>query len=52
MYGPGYGHEGAAPVAPVAPMMTKEQELEGLKKQADYFEQAVEELRNRIRNKE
>lgn len=34
--------------APVGPMMTKEQELELLKSQASYLEQALEELRRRI----
>lgn len=48
MYGPGYGPEGAAPVAPTAPMMTKEQELEALKSQAEYFEKSMEDVRSRI----
>ena len=34
--------------APVAPMMSKEQELQALKNQAKYFEQALEDLRGRI----
>jgi hypothetical protein len=32
--------------------MTKEQELEALKQQAEYFEQALEDLRGRIREVE
>ncbi|MBN1605667.1 MAG: DUF5320 domain-containing protein [Polyangiaceae bacterium] len=35
--------------ATFGPMMTKEQELEALKHQATYFEQALEQLRDRIR---
>ena len=41
-YAPPYG-------APFTPMMTKEQELEALKNQAKYFEQALEHLRGQIR---
>jgi hypothetical protein len=39
-----------APPFPAAfgPMMTKEQELESLKSKAKYFEQALDDLRNRI----
>jgi len=48
MYGPGYAPEDAAPVAPVAPMMTKEQELEALKSQAEYFEKSMQDLHSRI----
>jgi hypothetical protein len=32
--------------------MTKEQELDALKQQANYFEQALDDLRNRIREVE
>jgi hypothetical protein len=35
--------------APFAPMMAKDEELEVLKNQAKYFEQALENLRGRIR---
>jgi hypothetical protein len=48
---PGFvGWPGYAPPFPAAfgPMMTKEQELESLKNQAKYFEQALDDLRNRI----
>jgi hypothetical protein len=39
----------AVPLAtPFAPTMAKEQELEALKNQAKYFEQALENLRARI----
>jgi hypothetical protein len=42
---PGYP---AAFPAPFGPIMTKEQELEALRKQGEYLEQALDELRNRI----
>jgi hypothetical protein len=38
--------------APFAPAISREQELEALKNQAKYFEQAMEELRGRIRELE
>jgi peptidoglycan hydrolase CwlO-like protein len=34
--------------AAVGPLMTKEQELEALKNQAKYFEQALDDLQKRI----
>jgi hypothetical protein len=37
---------------PFGPIITKEQELEGLKKQAEYFERALDNLKNRIREVE
>jgi hypothetical protein len=40
-YGPTYG-------APFAPTMTQEQELDALKGQAEYFEDALEGIRKRI----
>jgi len=46
MAGPAYAPPYAAPFTP---MMTKEQELEALKNQAKYFEQALENLRGQIR---
>ena len=44
------GRPGYTPSFPVAlsPLMTKEQELEALKNQAKYFEQALDDLQNRI----
>ena len=49
MAGPAY----APPFpAPFGPMTTKEQELEALKNQAQYLEQALEDLRGRIREVE
>lgn len=49
MGGPAYAPAGPAPFGPV---MTKEQELEALKNQAKYFEQALEKLRGQIREVE
>jgi hypothetical protein len=34
--------------APSAPIMTAEQELTGLKKQADYFQDTLDEIKKRI----
>jgi hypothetical protein len=44
------GWPGYAPPLPAAfgPLMTKEQELEALKNQAKYFEQALDDLQKRI----
>lgn len=44
------GWPGYAPPFPATfgPLMTKEQELDALKHQAKYFEQALDDLRNRI----
>lgn len=44
------GWPGYAPAfsAAFGPLMTKEQELEALKNQAKYFEQALDDLQNRI----
>ena len=48
---PAWGHP-ARPYppypGPVAPTMTPKQELEGLKRQAEYFEGALEEIKKRI----
>jgi len=51
--GMGWPAYGAAPYAapfvpPVAPVMSKEQELDALKGQAEYFEDALDGLRKRI----
>ncbi|MFC1642020.1 DUF5320 domain-containing protein [Myxococcota bacterium] len=49
MAGPAYV---SAARIPFGPVMTKEQELEALKNQAKNFEQALEDLRGRIREVE
>jgi hypothetical protein len=48
------GWPGYAPPPPTAfgPLVTKEQELEALKNQAKYFEQALDDLQNRIKEVE
>ena len=49
---PAWGGDVATPYAPypspVAPTMTAEQELTGLKQQADYFQDALGDINNRI----
>jgi hypothetical protein len=42
------GYPGAAPAAPFAPVVTREQQLDALKGQAEYFEDALEGLRKQI----
>jgi hypothetical protein len=42
------GHPYAPYPAPVTPAMTAEQEVAGLKQQAEYFQKALDEIRKRI----
>jgi hypothetical protein len=51
-WGVAAGYPYAPYPAPFAPTMTSEQELEGLKQQAEYFQDALDEIKERMKELE